>query len=539
MSSDQSKIQYNTRERLTSGDLNGNIAYGNAALQDAMSAIAGPDIVQSGVLTGFQVNADSGDRSVTINAGLGLMEDSTAAPPDSTHRWMQLFAGVTLPVAAATGDPRWDVIEVAPGTVVESTDVRDEWDPSLPPSGGFSPQVFDKVIESAPVLTIRVGADNSPNPPNFPAGIPGVMPLAYIFVSATGVISDGRDGIVMCRPILRAPGSADAFLTPYITGTTGPLNPNGLGTAVGGGINVDTTSQSAFAFAVCQGRFRGHSFGFSVGWQSGMTAADVEGWDGGVLPVSDRAVYAYAVQPPYPLGYGTVFAPRELQMGADVETHFKTTSRDRRNCVTVLSSSEPVLSSGVQGSSTGTGSIADWPFRDGVILPDSQRSEWIYLGAVDFDESQPAFMSQNLTGATINLNERFPATDFVDSGDTQFSLVSSDYPVAPPAEFLGFIPNHVREVFGKIVYQPLNGGVPPSQTVFEANLRDAENSSGDEGKSRQEYNLEAFPTLKSWAFRMKTLFGTSVVGSFLPDATALTICRWESNAYVDPILAMR
>ena len=116
---------------------------------------------------------------------------------------------VTVP--NGTGYARWDVVEIAPGTEIVLSDVRDIWDPGIPPDGAFAPETVDKDIRSKAVVSIRAGSDNSPNPPNFPYGLPGRIPICYVYVGSDGSISDERDGIVMCRPLLRPPGATDTM----------------------------------------------------------------------------------------------------------------------------------------------------------------------------------------------------------------------------------------------------------------------------------------------------------------------------------------
>lgn len=535
MASDISHIQFNTRERLTSTDLNDSIALTDAALQEALSKVAGPDLNQSGVVSGFNVTVDASARTVTVTTGLGLLRDLTQVEPDSQNRWIQGLEAITASIPGSTAFDRWDVVEIAPGTVVATSSVRDIWDPTIPPSGGFAPMSVDKLIKSTPTVTVRAGADGSPNPPEFPGGTAGVIPLAYVSVDSAGVVIDGQDGLVMCRPILRAPGAFDVELTPYLS----PIATEIAGQAwvQGGGLHTDGALSSLFSVArQMQGRFGLHSFGFSVAEGARLTDF-ANAWESGASPTVDGPVYMYALPPPYKTGYDATLAPREIHIGSAVRAQFFSAPAGTENCIMVLSETAPSTTS-AQGNPTGVGTIQDAPFLNGGVAANSQRESWVYIGAIDYKESTDRFMKQDTNGAVVSLRERQPTINFVQVDNGSYPLTSPNWPTAPPSANVGHMPPYADIIEGMFSATIPAGAVPPGDTEVSVEINDDDVTGGvAESKRELEFNFTAGTPVVAWQFQLQAT--GNVTFTVFPTPTGLATARWYSIKYVDPFLDRR
>lgn len=535
MTSDISRVPHNTRERLTSTDLNDNVRHHHFALQTALSAALGPDRLQSGVVTGFRVSVDATSRTVTVTSGLGLIEDQTKSFPDSTHRWIQSDVAITASIAASTGFARWDVVEIAAGTANSTSVLRDVWDPNVPPNGAFGPSSVTKAVISTPTVSLRAGADNSPNPPNFPGGTTGKLPLAYVYVDDSGNVTGGDAGVVMCRPILRAPGALDVALTPYLPSLD--LSIESHAWVQGGGLSVISDSATSVHTQRMHGRFPLHALGFSIGHLMTVTD-DPLVWSGGARPTTDQAVYAYVVPPPFPVGYDAVLAPREFHVGTSVATHFKSASIETENCIVVFDVIAPSTSSGAQGGATANGQIADWPFRSGTTMATSQRQKWVYIGSADYDASQPAFMKQSVSGSEVRLDERQPLINFVEHGNGSYSPRSFKWDTSPPVTAQGHFPSHAQIIRGVFTGTVPTGAPPPSHTSLQLTIRDDDASAGTfSDKIFFRLNVDGGTPVVGWPVQLRAL--GNVTFTISPTPSGLATAQWQSQKYEDPVLALR
>ena len=534
MTSDISRIDYNTRERLTSGDLNGNIATHHGALQDAMAAMMAPDFEQSGVINGFQVSVDSVSRVATVSGGLGLIKDLTKVHPDSTHRWIQLLTSKSVTIPAGTGFARWDVIEVRPNIAPVTSQVRDIWDPFLPPSGGFTPQTVPKVVISEADVVIRAGASNAPNPPNFPAGTPGAIPIAYVYVDAAGAVAPVQAGIVMCRPILRAPGGMDVELTPYLSDID--ISPAAQAWVQGGGVRNFTASSSQVSAVTMSGRFPLHSFGFHI--PNSHPLSDLPNtWVGGASPVASGVVYAYAAPPPYPAGYDAPLAPREIKVGALLSSLFQTVSSSTSNCITVLDTTAPDVSTGAVGSSAGDAEIYDWAFRTGTTPATIPRQKFVYIGACDYDGSD--FMAQDTSGDRVSLLQRHPTINFEQLGDGTYDPHTFNWPTAPPLDAQGHIPSYADNLDGVFRSVIPGAGSPPAHVTMTCQIEDDEAVGIGSYKNQRSVNVDAGTPEIYWQFRLKAFSTVDFTIFPNPLSIATGIAEWRTISYIDPILALR
>lgn len=395
MAGESARVNYNLRERITSSDQNKQIQLDQRMTQEALFAATALDEPASGVIRGLRVSIDSGLRTATVDVGLGLLIDSGVTYPDSQYRWMEVSTPIVASIPGGTGYPRWDVVEIEPNSAATITTNVDVWDPAVPPSGAFVPQNLQKEFQSVPIVTVRAGADNTPDPPNFPAGTAGRIPLAYIYVDAAGVVSNVRTGIVQCRPLLMPEGSLlDRFALSFDLGRAD---------VIGGGIDVISAGSSNISPILCRGRFRGQRMEFNI-VNVVFDITQTGSWFS--FPVNDEIGYVYAFNAPYPTGYGTL-AGREFFVGSNVRQHFDcidNAADGQSNCGLIVSHSSPPLTSGIGfqaqgGSLGGVITVNDWPFRTGTTKAQVSLQDTIYLGAFDFDFSANAAMKQTYAGS--------------------------------------------------------------------------------------------------------------------------------------------
>jgi hypothetical protein len=377
MSSDIRRIVFNTRERLTSTDLNNMTALHHRALIEAAASLAMGDTTHYGVVRGLIVSVVAATLTVSVSPGLALRGATAPTTYDSTTEWIELRSAevINLSSYVDAANPRWVVIEIANTDAVELSTGVDIYQPA---SDTFVSGANTKVSGSDPTITVTAGTAAAT--PIFPAGTAGRIPLAYVYIPALAATLD-VDDVVGCRPVLR-PGSPEYYLT-----TSQQVQ--------GGGVWIGSNNSTTVRFDECTGYIGDSQLPFSVGRLTdsstaeaakAMTAAD---FDGNAFPAEDTPVYFYAIKPPYPSGYDVSLADREFVISSDMDTATRfggLVDGAFKNCCVVVSTSAP-LPNTITGVSLGNFTITSPPFAAGSITV--SRRQAIYLGAAcwRFDDS--------------------------------------------------------------------------------------------------------------------------------------------------------
>lgn len=381
------------RQRLTTDALNQQDAWTSRQANEVARRLLRADIGNmSGVISGLLVSVIAATMQVSVGAGLALYYDSTIEDPDSQHQWVELRdAGATvLTLDPGGANPRWDVIEIAPGVVDGDADILDVWDPQL---GVPVPTLLAPLKVGTPVVTVRKGTEAAA--PKFPAGVDGVIPLAYVYVGA-GVVALNVDRVVYCRPILtprrgvyRNEPTNDIF-SPYFE------NHN----ISGGGWAVAADGFDGTLAAAMTGTFPNGGLPFSLPGNTNISLI-TGNYEGGGLPAGNTVVHAYVAPPPYPTGYSTSLGPRELYLRDVTIPNCSTTiSAGARNCIVLVSSSGPSLTSplgqrGGPNSNTNTFTDNLWGAFTHI------RSNLLYIGAAFHAIAVPGLITQRVKGATV------------------------------------------------------------------------------------------------------------------------------------------
>lgn len=431
------------RQRIRSDDFNRQVQLAGRHVNEGLFAIVASDRAESGVLRGMNVTVDAGDREATVDIGIGLQYSDFELYPESQYRWVEVREPTTVGIPAATGYARWDVVEIGFGDEVTSTATVDIWDPSVPPEGAFVPGSRDVERQAAPEIRVRAGPENPGNPPNFPDGdtdTEGWMPLAYIYVDASGVVQDGIAGIVQCRPLLQPIGAMSP--SEIHAGGISASEGDGLVWVQGGGIATITGEAIGPDVRIypCKGRFRDGRVCFSTGLGSIADPTDEDVWDEGDMPGSPQAAYAYAFRAPYPSGYAAM-ADREFIVGSGVRQHFACVHNDNDrqfNCGVVLSPIAPESSdweSSCQGMPNAPIEITDWPFRDGTTMAALDQQDCVYLGGFSWGGGLDRPHDQGYNGGgSVSLQEIHVGHDILDMGSEgvthQFDIRNYNGPLA-------------------------------------------------------------------------------------------------------------
>jgi hypothetical protein len=396
MTIDQGQI--NTRERALSSDVNRQVQLGNRAIVESLSAAASGSARESGIFgDGFLVTPLNGTMKSAIAPGLALYYDSTKVYPLSTMVWCESREVREVTHGASNpGLPRWDVIEMRPGSAVASTQPRDQFDPL---TGTFTVVNMVKEVKSYPEFQIRSGTASAS--PGVPAGVAGWIPLAYVLVPA-GAISVDQTKIVYCRPILSSRGiDREGW-------TTSPLNSIYATNVIGGGISfsggdidnglVVNTLSGRFGQTV-KGQYH-HNFRVSKTVSVKITSMT---WDGGVLPAADTLAYFYAIPPPYPAGYDASLAGREIWTPNIANLYgasggFYDVSL-QNGCIIIGSTKAPDVTHPA-GPSTGTGSFAHEFFAEAGTA-DSEAASWVYIGSGYYVNATVEILAQNTINAWV------------------------------------------------------------------------------------------------------------------------------------------
>ena len=244
-------------------------------------------------------------------------------------------------------------------------------------------------------------------------------------------------------------------------------------------------------------------------------------------------IYAYAAPPPYPSGYSGPLAPRELKIGTDVDYLFATASTLTNGCIVVADTTAPDLTTGAQGSSTGSALISDWPFCYGTTPAVSQRETWVYLGAGDWGGY---FVNQLCDGALVTPSDRVPTINFVEHGNGAYDIRVPKWDTSPPFNSLGNFPPFVRQIYGVFQSELPAGASPPSHTTVYIEVTDEE-SIGATSKIRSQINVDAGTPQIGWDFRIVSY--SNVTFDISPAPATLNVALWRSLSYIDPILNKR
>lgn len=391
--------QINTRERAISNDWNRQVELGNRGIVEALSAAVSSGARESGVIgeTGFLCSPQPGTMKTAIGPGLALFYDSTKVFPQSQMVWVESREIREVTHEAADGLARWDVIEMQPGSMTSSTQPRDQFDPL---TGTFSVVNMVKEVKSYPAFQIRKGAPSAT--PGAPAGVPGWIPLAYVQVPGGAVAVDPTK-IVYCRPLLGDRGiGREGWTTSTLNGAFASNVKGGGVDFPGGGITngtIHSTLQGRFG-ATAAGMFH-HNFRISNTVAVKITAMT---YDGGGLPAADQVVYFYAIPAPYPTGYDSSMAGRELWT-PDTANLYGTSggfydSGLQNDCIIIASTKEPSVVH-PSGASTGIGEF-DHEFFNVAGAAESFASSWVYIGAAFYDQATGAVIAQNTRQAWVS-----------------------------------------------------------------------------------------------------------------------------------------
>lgn len=299
MSGYDRRLNWNTRQRLLSDDMNNSVNLLETKGTDEICAAMSGDLFRSGtpvsgIMSGGKIRTN-GSLDVFISPMIGWKYGTPQTQYDSAYLKVETATEITLPLGGEVDGAadRWICIEVSPGETAEVDEQRDIFNPTL---GTYIPQNVTVVYRPAPTITINGGVPSGT--PVLPQGTPGVIPLAYIYLAA-GTSSITDDDVVMCRPLFNV-----ALFEALIQNGKGGLDVE----------NVGTTLVRPVIF--------GFKFTLS-GAQTTVTPRECDcslpnfpNWAAGesFLTTTEYApIYAYAALPPYPSGYDDdVSVNREL-----------------------------------------------------------------------------------------------------------------------------------------------------------------------------------------------------------------------------------
>lgn len=376
MSSDADQTTYNTRERMLSTDLTRMTDLLQRWVMEGIAALGGEtDNPLSGVIRGLKAVAPGTGMSVNLSAGIAMLYDSGVAYPDSKWRWIEQQSDtiVSIPASEAVLN-RWDVIEIAPNASITSTESRDIYSATL---GTFTPGSVTKEVASRPTISVRSGTPATN--PALPAGTSGVIPLAYVYVPGAATVINPGD-VVLCRP----------FIALRSTHPYGPYLGGNVEVASAGG---NTIKPLPFRMDDDDGIAR-----IGGGFTSvDMSASSYARVDASLTypPASDTMCSIYVARPPYPTGYDSTMANREITTsGSRIPSY--TSGFD--NGIIILTDETPALPDDASGN-WGAALVAlnDPTWGSQTI----SGSDAMYLGSVLYDQSAGGLARQICTGAVV------------------------------------------------------------------------------------------------------------------------------------------
>lgn len=530
MSSTAAHRIVNTRERATSTDINRIVQLSDRNTAIGLIYAAQQDVTVSGVFTGLSVSLSG--ETATVAPGFAVLNDGVASYPDSQYRWIEVQEGTSISINFNTErvNGEWMVVEIAPGTTDTITIPVDVFDPT---TGAFVESTVTKEVQSAPVLQVRT----SGNANQFPAGVTGQIPLAYIFDSGTGSFANADR--VMCRPMLGSRAPITHSISQSQSGAQ-HLNDQWI---QGGGIDV-TADGTIVTAKHLTGIFWAHRNAFKVlvGRQYELSDANI--WDGGVVASSETNVYLYAVQPPYPQGYGAL-PFREFFMGSNTIAQFATAHTGtlfyaQIGCIVVASTTPPDTVTGIQGNASADLVVHDTPWRDGAASVTVNQESTVYMGSIDWGTTEAKEQIFDISDARVVPQSRVP-----------YNSISTGTTVLTPKAFNIRIGN---DIVGTGVTNG-DGLIPSFITAMRANLHITTSATGESFVSVQDDEANAnidFVTPRV----EKKITVTSHAGSFeqnfitypiFSKAGADVTGEWEGTgtaevavlSYSDPIIGAR
>jgi hypothetical protein len=391
---------------ITSSEQNDRQSLHHAALMTLGAAVLQGDSPVYGVVQGGTVSATGADLNVTVAPLLALRLSTAPSSYDSAVAWIELVAASTQSLAAHVdgANPRWVVIEIAEGQAPEAQVQV----PRFNTVTKFPDTVLvDRVVRPVPVITVRAGTAAAN--PVFPAGVAGVIPLAYVYLEA-GATDINITDIVMCRPMLRGDGGGDQSA--------------GQREVWGGGVSVTVAGQDVVLRNV-GGRFASHRTRWSLQATAGTTtyAVAAPGCDGNALPVADDVVYFYACPAPYPAGYDANLAPREHRPGTTALTRYQGLGcTGLYDAVIVASTVEPQLDTPQGNPVAGDFEITCAPFSAVGTPVDIDRTTAVYLGAASWDVSATDFLPQSLRGDVVVPGNEVASANIVTGGTGNYNI---------------------------------------------------------------------------------------------------------------------
>ncbi len=409
MADDNSRVFFNTRERLVSDDLNNAITLAYTKGTDEIASTQSGDDYNtitaiSGMFAGGIPVANGVNLTLEITPMIGYKYGLPATDLDSRYQKVQSFQTIEVDLAPFVdgANNRWVAIEVAPSSSPQLIVPRDIFQPAV---GTFTVQNVTKIIAPDPIVTVNAGVPAIP--PQFPTGLPGVIPLAYVFLEA-GTTFVSNEDIIVCRPRMDS-----AYL--------GPTTVQGGGLTV---LNAGTTEAEVQSFRYRnfrQGRalvsFPGTILDFNL-----LGAPNYAIGESYPLLGDERPLYAYAITPPYPTGYDTdcTHTREFIDAGAILGTSRVPSNAggNLTNGIVMLSTQPPNDSDEIGRFPGPVIEVNDATWNNG------QADYSVYMGAVSKQDIVPAGLAQQVfKGKRV----RFTETDKVPF-DFINTLAGAPYP---------------------------------------------------------------------------------------------------------------
>lgn len=396
MAGNQSRYEWQFKQRLTSGGLNLQTSYLARNTSEAMRFLAGgtdsETFGQTGIIRGFMVSAVPGTLKLTVGPGLGHFFRADASEPDSKAKWMELIASKEVTTTAGdAANPRWDVVEARPATIDGTPEIIDFFNPA---DNTFSPAVVSVQKLAQASVRVRQGTPNAN--PKLLAGDPDWIPLAYQYVPAT-TLALSVEQTMHCRPIL----TPRHGVTPDNINNTNLTQFGENQNISGGGWRIAADGAEGFLATAMAGTFPLGGRPFYIPGGTFVNISATGNYVGGGLPLASTLVYAYVAPPPYPSGYAATLAPREMFiLDVTIPNLAATIPPGIRGGIVVIAPSAPANLDNPLGQ-RGT-PITAHSFTDNFWGAfDLKRSDMLYIGAAYYDFAVPGLVTQRVVGNWI------------------------------------------------------------------------------------------------------------------------------------------
>lgn len=245
-----------------------------------------------------------------------------------------------------------------------------------------------------PTVTIRKGTPSAT--PKFPAGIDGVLPLAYVYVPAAAVTILSTD-ILYTRPILKP--------MPEEVGPGAYTAADGIGRTPrvhGGGVSVAAAGLAATVTNTMSGHFSrsGQRFILPAGTGIRFTANN---YDGG-LPGANNTTYFYALPPSavLPAGYTAYLAEREFLIQTASRIASGGYASGQYHCFVVSSAKAPAISQRGQPATSSTFEISHPTM--GVLSISTDKA--VYIGCVYYNFAGTEMLAQICDGPRVSTSRK-------------------------------------------------------------------------------------------------------------------------------------